>query len=102
MFTLILADAGEPTHAVTIMPNGRRFSAAKVSCLSFAGAQYLWLTEGAPEMQAIFGVTLHAGCSYLMQAKGASFAILTAWRLPASWRPVNSTGWSLRRGMACP
>ncbi len=100
-YQLWLTAAGTPTRAVTSVSDPHGFSAAAASRLSSAGTRYLWLAEGAPEMQAIFGVTLHAGCSYLMQATGSGFAILTAWQLPASMRPVNSTGWSLRRGTAC-
>jgi len=100
-YQLRLADAETPTRALTGVSDAHGFSAASASRLSFAGAKYLWLAEGAPEMQAIFGVALRAGCSYLMQPKGAGFAILTAWRLPASERPVNSTGWSLRPAEEC-
>jgi hypothetical protein len=100
-YQLRLADAETPTRAVTSVSDAHGFSAAEASRLSFAGTQYMWLAEGAPEMQAIFGVALRAGCSYLMRPQGAGFAILTAWRLPASARPVNSTGWSLRRGEDC-
>jgi hypothetical protein len=100
-YQLWLANPGRPASAGSIVSNAHGFSVAAASGRSFAGTQYLWLAEGAPEMQTIFGIALHAGCGYLLQAKGAGFAILAAWQLPMSMRPVNAGGWSLRRGAAC-
>jgi len=101
-YQLRLDAVGQPMREMTSVSNGHGFSATAASRLSFAGTRYLWLADGAPEMQAIFGVPLQAGCSYLMQAKGAGFALLSAWQLPASMRPVNSRGWSVVGGTAGP
>jgi hypothetical protein len=100
-YQLRLADAGQAPRDLITIHDAHGFSAAEAYRLSFAGSRYVWLADGAPEMQAIFGVPLRAGCSYLMQAKNGGFAILAAWSLPPSMRPVNSRGWTLRRAADC-
>lgn len=100
-YQLRLMEQGEATRALAIVSSARGFSAGEAAQLSFAGAHYLWLTEGAPEMRGIFGIAVRAGCSYLLRADSNRDTILMSWQLPPSARPVNMSGWSLQRGESC-
>ena len=100
-YQLWLTEQGRPARPVSILSSGRGYSLAEARAMSFAGAPYLWLAEGAPEMQALFGPALRAGCAYLLRAEAGGFAIAGAWPVGPFSHPVNANGWSLRRGGSC-
>jgi hypothetical protein len=77
------------------------FSAARARGLNLAESEYIWLADGAPEMAALFGAPLSAGCSYLIRNESGRFDIAAAWRLGPYVRPVNHDGWSDRPATTC-
>jgi hypothetical protein len=90
-----------PDRAVAQVWTAHGYSLAEARKLPFPPAGYLWLVEGAPEMQALFGPPLQAGCAYLLKAEAGRFAIDAAWPVSRFTRPVNRDGWSVQRGAAC-
>lgn len=100
-YQLWLAGWTAPAHPVSILSAAHGFSAAEARRLSFGGTPQVWLADGAPEMAALFGVPLRAGCAYLLRRTAAGFAIDAAWRLNRFTRPVNDTGWTVRPAGTC-
>jgi hypothetical protein len=69
--------------------------------IDFSGAQFVWLAEGAAEMAQLFGVSLSAGCSYLLKQESRVFAIARVWRIgPYKWGSYRD-GWSAATEARC-
>jgi hypothetical protein len=86
---------GEPPRRITTVawPTGiPPVDAAKK--IDFAAAPFLWLTEGAPEMDQLFGAKLNAGCSYLLRRETDHFAIMMSWQLSPYLKNPQREGWS--------
>ena len=92
---------GVPTRPFTIVANPTGITSAGAAKLHFDGAPYLWLTEGAPELQPLLGVRLAAGCSYLLRRDATRFAVVKSWQLSRYLDTSERSGWSPAIGAPC-
>ncbi|HLY89904.1 MAG TPA: hypothetical protein VKQ27_13060 [Acetobacteraceae bacterium] len=92
---------GLPARPFTIVANPAGITPAEAAKLHFEVAPYLWLTEGAPELQPILGVHLAAGCSYLLQHDAGRFAIIKSWPLSRYLNTTQRSSWSPATGAPC-
>jgi hypothetical protein len=101
---LVAADdfaRGSPARRATITARVAGIPPQDAAKLDLAAAPYLWLVEGAPEMDHLFGLRLSAGCSYLLQRQAAGFSILASWQFSRFMRNDQRTGWSSATGAPC-
>ena len=66
-------------HPVTLVSYWQGLSEEALRAQSAAPPPFLWLGEGGPTITALFGLTLPAGCSYLLAADKGRFDILQRW-----------------------
>lgn len=92
---------GLPTRPFTIVANPAGITPAEAAKLHFDAAPYLWLTEGAPELQPLLGVRLAAGCSYLLEREAGRFVIVKSWPLSRYLNTSQRSGWSSATGAPC-
>ena len=70
---------GSPARKTMITSRTAGIPPQDAAKIDLAAAPYLWLVEGAPEMDHLFGVRLSAGCSYLLQRHATGFSIVAGW-----------------------
>jgi hypothetical protein len=92
---------GSPPRKTTITSRTAGIPPQDAAKIELTGAPYLWLVEGAPEMDHLFGVRLSAGCSYLLQRQAAGFSIVAGWPFSRFMRNDQRTGWSSASGAPC-
>jgi hypothetical protein len=92
---------GLPARPFTIVANPAGITPAEAAKLHFDADPYLWLTEGAPELQPILGVHLAAGCSYLLQRDASHFAVVKSWPLSRYLNTSQRSSWSPATGAPC-
>jgi hypothetical protein len=92
---------GQPTRPFTIVANPAGITTAEAAKLHLDAAPYLWLTEGAPQLQPLLGVRLAAGCSYLLRRDADRFAIVKSWPLSRYLNTSQRNGWSPATGAPC-
>jgi len=94
-------ERGEPPRKIAAVARPTGIPPADAANIDFAAAPFLWLTEGAPEMDRLFGVRLRAGCSYLLRREADHFAIMLSWQLSPYLRNSEREGWSSATGSPC-
>jgi hypothetical protein len=92
---------GSPARRTMITARVAGISPQDAARLDLAATPYLWLVEGAPEMDHLFGLRLSAGCSYLLQRQAEGFSIVTDWPFSRFMRNDQRTGWSAATGAPC-
>jgi hypothetical protein len=92
---------GLPKRSFTIVANPAGITPAEAAKLHFDATPFLWLTEGAPELQPVLGVRLAAGCSYLLQRDASRFAIVKSWPLSRYLNTSQRGSWSPATGAPC-
>ena len=76
-------------------------SARDAAKIDFRAGEYIWLAEGAPEMDRLFGKPLSAGCSYLLKREAWTFTIAGRWRIGRYRWGSYRDGWSATTEAAC-
>jgi hypothetical protein len=94
-------ERGEPSRKITTVARATGISPSTAATIDFAAAPFVWLTEGAPEMDRLFGARLNAGCSYLLRREAGDFSIIMSWQLSQYLKNVGPEGWSLAAGAPC-
>jgi len=92
---------GSPVRTTTITSRTAGIPPQDAARIDLTGAPYLWLVEGAPEMDHLVGVQLSAGCSYLLQRQATGFSIVAGWPFSRFMRNDQRTGWSAATGAPC-
>ncbi len=92
---------GEPPRQITAVARPTGVPPADAAKIDFATAPFVWLTEGAPEMDRLFGVELNAGCSYVLRREADHFTIMMSWQLSPYLRNTEREGWSSAAGAPC-
>jgi hypothetical protein len=92
---------GSPARKTTITSRTAGIPPQDAAKIDLTGAPYLWLVEGAPEMDHLFGVPLSAGCSYLLQRQATGFSIVAGWPFSRFMRNDQRSGWSSASGAPC-
>ena len=92
---------GSPARRAIITARVAGIPPQEAARLDLGATPYLWLVEGAPEMDHLFGVKLSAGCSYLLQRQAAGFSIRASWPFSRFMRNDQRTGWSSATGAPC-
>jgi hypothetical protein len=94
-------ERGEPPRKITTVGHATGIAPSEAAKIDFATAPFIWLTEGAPEMNALFGAKLNAGCSYLLRREAGDFAIMMSWPLSPNLGSAGREGWSLAARAPC-
>jgi hypothetical protein len=81
-------------------------SPAEAARINFAGADYVWLTEGAKEMSTLFGPVLGTGCGYLLQrdpskAGPGRLSVIERWPIGRFKWSTYPVGWTDAVDPAC-
>ncbi len=92
---------GSPARTTPITSRTAGIPPQDAAKIDLAAAPYLWLVEGAPEMDHLFGLRLSAGCSYLLRRDAAGFSIVAGWPFSRFMRNEQRTGWSSATGASC-
>jgi hypothetical protein len=92
---------GSPARKTPITSRTAGIPPQDAAKIDLTGTPYLWLVEGAPEMDHLFGVRLSAGCSYLLQRQATGFSIVAGWPFSRFMRNDQRTGWSSATGAPC-
>ncbi len=92
---------GSPARKTPITSRTAGIPPQDAANIDLAATPYVWLVEGAPEMDRLFGVRLSAGCSYLLQRQAAGFSIVAGWPFSRFMRNDQRAGWSSATGAPC-
>jgi len=92
---------GSPARKMAITARVAGIPPRDAAKIDLNSTPYLWLVEGAPEMDPLFGLWLSAGCSYLLQRQAEGFSIVAGWPFSRFMRNDQRTGWSSANGAPC-
>jgi hypothetical protein len=102
-YDLVLSgrDRDLPPRSVTQLSRVGGLSGAELARNNFAGAQYIWLAEGAPDLTATFGLGVHSGCSYLLRRGPEGLSVVRSWPIgPYRWGTDRAEA-SVEAGASC-